>query len=70
MAPQFAEAAAVLEPRVRLAKINTDVEQALAAQLAIRSIPTLALFQGGRELARQSGTLGTADIVRWAQTRV
>jgi len=70
MAPQLAEAAAVLEPRVRLAKINTDVEQALAAQLAIRSIPTLALFQGGRELARQSGTLGTADIVRWAQTRV
>jgi thioredoxin 2 len=70
MAPHFAAAAAALEPRVRLAKVNTEVEQALANEFAIRSIPTLALFQGGREIARQSGSIGTSDIVRWVQSRI
>jgi thioredoxin 2 len=69
MAPQFAEAAAMLEPQVRLAKVNTEVEQGLAGQFGIRSIPTLALFRGGSEVARQSGTMGAADIVRWVQGR-
>jgi thioredoxin 2 len=70
MAPRFTEAAATLEPRVRLAKVNTDVEQALAGEFGIRSIPTMILFKGGRELARQSGSLGTADIVRWVESRL
>jgi thioredoxin 2 len=65
MAPQFAQAAAQLEPRVRLAKVNTETEQALGARFGIRSIPTLALFRGGREIARQPGAMGAADIVRW-----
>ena len=66
MAPYFAEAAVQLEPRVRLAKVNTEVEQMLGAQYAIRSIPTLVFFNQGREIARQSGAMGVADIVRWA----
>jgi thioredoxin 2 len=70
MAPHFAAAAATLEPRLRLAKVNTEAEQSLAAEFAIRSIPTMILFQGGRERARQSGSMGTADIVRWAQSRL
>lgn len=65
MAPQFEQAAAQLEPRVRLAKVNTEAQQALGAQFGIRSIPTLALFQGGGEIARQPGAMGAADIVRW-----
>lgn len=65
MAPAFAQAAAQLEPRVRLAKVNTEVEQNLGAQYGIRSIPTLALFRGGREVARQAGAMSAADIVRW-----
>lgn len=68
MAPAFAAAAAVLEPQFRLLKINTEEEQNLAARYQIRSIPTLALFVGGREVARQAGAMGQADIVRWAQT--
>ena len=68
MAPAFEAAAAQLEPRVRLAKVNTEEAQALAARFAIRSIPTLALFQGGREIARQPGAMGQADIVRWVQS--
>jgi thioredoxin 2 len=70
MAPQFAAAAGTLEPRVRLAKVNTELEQSLAGEFAIRSIPTLILFKGGREIARQSGSLGAADIVRWTQSRI
>lgn len=67
MAPQYSAAAAELEPDMRLAKVNTDAETALASEFRIRSIPTLALFRGGREVARQSGAMGTADIVRWAR---
>lgn len=67
MAPAFEQAAAQLEPHVRLAKVNTEAEPALGAQFGIRSIPTLALFKGGREVARQAGAMGAADIVRWAR---
>lgn len=67
MAPQFEMAAQQLEPRVRLAKVDTEADPALGARYGIRSIPTLALFHVGRELARQSGALGATDIVAWAQ---
>ncbi|WP_250997029.1 thioredoxin TrxC [Escherichia coli] len=53
MAPQFQQAAHQLEPRIRLAKVNTEAEPHLATQFGIRSIPTLALFQGGREVPRR-----------------
>ncbi len=65
MAPQFEKAAAVLEPRYRLAKLNTDAEQTLAARFNIRSIPTLAIFKDGREIARQSGAMDAASLERW-----
>ena len=67
MAPAFEAAARQLEPRVRLAKVNTETEPELATRFGIRSIPTLALFVGGREVARQPGAMGQADIVRWVQ---
>lgn len=69
MAPQFHQAAALLEPRVRLAKVDTEAEPGLATQFAVRSIPTLVWFQGGRELARQSGAMSAQDIVRWVAAR-
>lgn len=67
MAPHFEAAARELEPAVRLAKVDTEAQPALGARFGIRSIPTLALFRGGRELARQAGAMGTTDIVRWAR---
>ena len=67
MAPQFVAAAAELEPAVRLAKVNTDVETALASEFTIRSIPTLAMFKRGREIARQAGAMGKSDIIRWVR---
>lgn len=70
MAPAFEQAAAMLEPRFRLAKVNTEEETELAARFAIRSIPTLAIFRHGREVARQAGAMGTHDIVRWVQDQV
>lgn len=66
MAPAYEQAAAQLEPHIRVAKLNTEVVQTIAAQYQIRSIPTLALFRDGKEIARQPGAMGAADIVRWA----
>ena len=70
MAPAFVQAAAKLEPQMRLAKLNTEEAQELAARYNIRSIPTLALFRGGREVARQAGAMDAANIVRWAQSNI
>jgi thioredoxin 2 len=67
MAPAFEAAAARLEPRMRLLKVSTEEAPALAAELAISSIPTLALFAGGREVARQAGALPTGRIIAWAE---
>lgn len=67
MAPAFTKAAAILEPDIRLAKVNTEEQQGLAARYAIRSIPTLIMFKNGREITRQSGAMSEQDLVRWAQ---
>jgi len=65
MAPAFEQAAAQLEPGVRLAKLNTEDEQRIAANLNIRSIPTMVMFKNGREVARQAGAMSAADIKSW-----
>jgi len=67
MAPTFHQAAIDLEPHARLVKVNTEVEQQLAARFNIRSIPTLAVFVQGREVARQSGALDLTNLKRWLQ---
>lgn len=68
MAPAFAQAARELEPACRLAKVNTEEEQALAARFGIRSIPTLAVFRDGREVARQAGAMDAATLLRWVRS--
>jgi thioredoxin 2 len=67
MAPIFAEAAQELEPHIRLVKINTEMEQNLAAQMNIRSIPTLALFKNGTEAARIAGAMDKANLIAWVR---
>ncbi|MFH1870309.1 MAG: thioredoxin TrxC [Pseudomonadota bacterium] len=69
MAPAFAQAAQQLEPEFRLVKVNTEDEQQLAARFGIRSIPTLALFRSGREVARQAGAMDAASLVRWVRSQ-
>jgi thioredoxin 2 len=68
MGPVFAEAAALLEPQVRLGKINIDVEQAVASRFGVQSVPTVMLFKGGREIARQAGAMNLDSLVRWTQS--
>ena len=70
MAPAYAQAAVELEPLVRVAKVDTEQARNLGTRLNIRSIPTLALFIGGREIARQAGAMGAADIVRWTRAQL
>ena len=67
MAPAFDAAAGQLEPNVRLGKVDTEAEKAVAARYGIRSIPTLILFSKGREVARQSGAMPTTAIVSWVR---
>jgi len=67
MAPAFAAAAATLEPLVRLAKLDTEAESAIASRYAIRGIPCLILFRKGREVARQSGAMPAEAIVSWVR---
>ena len=67
MAPAYAQSAAMLEPRLHLAKVDTQAEPALGSRFGIRNIPTLALFKQGRELARQSGATSAQAIVSWVQ---
>jgi thioredoxin 2 len=65
MAPAFEKVAENMRGRARFIKINTEDETELAASYSIRSIPTLAVFVGGRELTRQPGAMSTPDLMRW-----
>jgi thioredoxin 2 len=70
MAPDFARAAAQLEPRVRLAKLNTEQERIVAGQYGVMSIPTLVIFRGGQEVARQSGALDVNRLISWVRAHI
>jgi thioredoxin 2 len=65
MAPAYEKVSQDMQGRARFVKVNTEVEQGLAAKYNIRSIPTLAVFSGGREMARQPGAMSAADLMRW-----
>lgn len=70
MAPAFSAAAPKLEPLVRLGKLDTEAETAIAGRYAIRSIPTMILLSQGRELARRSGVLSERAIVEWVHSEL
>ena len=70
MAPAFARAARELEPGIRLAKVDTESQQQLAARFNIRSIPTLAIFRNGREITRQSGAVDATTLERWVRAQL
>jgi thioredoxin 2 len=64
MAPQLAKAAQALKGEVLVAKFNSDESLALAQRYQLKSVPTLVLFDGGRERRRHSGSLQADDILR------
>lgn len=65
MAPVFSQVAAEFKTRFRFVKVNTEAEQGLAQQFAIRSIPTLALFRGGAEVDRSAGAMDVGSLRSW-----
>jgi len=67
MAPVFEQAAGRLEPYVRVAKLDTEKEQGIAAQYNIKSIPTMIIFKNGREMSRQSGAVSLESLISWVQ---
>ena len=70
IAPAFEQAAASLEPFVRLAKINTQTEPGVAAKYNISSLPTLIIFRCGSEIGRQAGALTVEQIVTWTRSKI
>jgi len=70
MAPVFAQAAQKIEPRARLLKVDTEAEQAIAAQYGIRSIPTLMVFSGGRETGRIAGAMDLSNLLGWINQQI
>lgn len=66
MAPQLKAATARLEPHVRVAKLDIQAHQDIGTAYRIQSIPTLALFHGGNEIARVQGARGANEIVGFA----
>ena len=65
MAPAYEKVSQDMQGKARFVKVNTEDEQGLAAKYNIRSIPTLAVFAGGREIARQPGAMSAPDLARW-----
>lgn len=70
MEPVFVQAARRLEPRLRLAKVNTEQEQALAGRFGITAIPTMILFKNGAEAARQSGAVNLQRLLAWVEQNI
>ncbi len=70
MAPNFERAAEVLEPKVRLLKLNSDEEPDVARSLGVRGIPSLFLFQGGRVLAHTAGARDANSIIAWVKSNL
>ena len=68
MGPQFA-AAAKQSGRVRFAKLDTEAAPKTSVRYRIKSIPTMALFKNGIEVARMSDAVTASDIVRWIDSQ-
>jgi thioredoxin 2 len=67
MAPAFEQAAAALEPQVRLLKLNADEAPNVTARLGVRGIPAMYLFRGGSVLGQTAGAMSADAIARWAR---
>ena len=65
MAPVFEAAVRELEPVLRFARLDTEAVPEVAARYGVRSIPTLILFKGGREVARAAGVMSPTQLRSW-----
>jgi thioredoxin 2 len=62
VAPELEKVASRQAGRLLVVKVNTDAVDGLGSRLGIRSIPTMAVYNGGREIARTTGARPAADI--------
>lgn len=67
MAPTYEQAAAQLEPRVRLARVNTQTEPVIASRFGVQGTPTTIIFKNGREVARRAGVMDLGTLVGWVR---
>jgi len=67
MAPELTKVAADTSRQCLIAKVNTELLPGVAQRLRISGIPTLILFQSGREIARQSGAIPATAIRQFIQ---
>jgi thioredoxin 2 len=65
--PELEKVAANTAGRLLVVKVNTDVLTDLGQRFGIRSIPTMALFSGGKEIARTTGARPASDIEAFVQ---
>ena len=64
-APVIEDAARTLATQVRVVKVNSDLAPTVSQRLQIRSIPTVAVFRSGTEVARQSGAMPARALSQW-----
>ena len=64
-APVYVNFARKAEPNLRLLKIDTEANQVAAGKFGIRSIPTLMLFNAGKEVTRVSGAMNEVQLQQW-----
>src|SRR4051812_28518232 len=68
VAPELEKVAKAAAGRYLVVKVNTDAVPELGDRFGIRSIPTMAVFEGGREIARTSGARPAAEIEAFIQS--
>jgi thioredoxin 1 len=64
LAPILKQVKDSLEDRISIIKIDVDKNQNLASQFQVRGVPTMILFQNGKQLWRQSGVMSKEDIIK------
>jgi thioredoxin 2 len=62
VAPELQKVAASNAGRYLVVKVNTEALPELGSRFGVRSIPTMAVFDGGREVGRTAGARPAADI--------
>jgi thioredoxin 2 len=67
MEPIYRQAAAQLEPRIRMGRVNTQAEPIIAGRFGVQGTPTTVIFKNGREVSRREGVMDLSTLVGWVR---
>ena len=70
IAPALEETAKDMDGKVKIAKLNVDENPGVASKYGIRSIPTLMVFKGGKQVATKTGAGPKSELSRWISASV